>query len=110
MRHRNIKLADGSQEDYIDNLVKDAMAMYERILNVPLLAQIIVEPEKRDGQNSLCNNSGKLVVLALTIAGQEERKRVMDSLEDYHINHKYMSSDLSNFQGHNSHVGSIHLC
>ena len=31
MFHRNIKLADGRQEDYIENFVKDVMIIYERI-------------------------------------------------------------------------------
>ena len=71
------------------------MTIYERILSVPSLAHIIVEQEKRDGQNSLWNNIGKLVVLAAKTADQEERKWVMDSLEDYHTNQGYTSSDLS---------------
>ena len=58
------------------------MTIYERILSVPSLAHIIVEPEHRDGQNSLWNNIGKLVALASRTADQEERKWVMDSLED----------------------------
>ena len=31
MFYRNIKLADGKQEDYIENFVKDSMTIYERI-------------------------------------------------------------------------------
>ena len=62
--HRNINLAACRQEDYSENFVKDVMTIYERILSVPSLAHIIVEPEKRDGQNSLWNNIGKLAVLA----------------------------------------------
>ena len=95
MCHRNSKLADGRQEDYIDDFVEDVMTMYVRILSAPSLAHIIVEQEKRDGQNSLWNNIGNLVVLASKTADQEERKWVMDSLEDYQINQSYMSSDLS---------------
>ena len=92
--HRNIKLAAGRQDDYSENFVKDALIIYERILTVPALAQMIVEQEKRDGQNALWNNIGKLAVLASKTADQEERKWVMDSLEDYQINHGYMSSAL----------------
>ena len=80
--HRNIKLATGRQDDYSANFVKDALIIYERILTVPTLAQMIVEQEKRDGQNALWNSIGKLVVLASKTADQEERKWVMDSLED----------------------------
>ena len=80
--HRNIKLAAGRQDDYSENFVKDALIIYERILTVPALAQMIVEQEKRDGQNALWNNIGKLAVLASKTADQEERKWVMDSLED----------------------------
>ena len=69
--------------------------MYERILSVPSLAHSIVEQEKRDGHNSLWNKIGKLAVLASKTADQERKKWVMDSLEDYQINHSYMSSDLS---------------
>ena len=43
---------------------------------------MIVEQEKRDGQNALWNNIGNLAVLASKTADQEERKWVMDSLED----------------------------
>ena len=50
---RNIKLADGRQEDYSENCVKDAVTIYERILTVPSLAHIIVEPEKRDGHSTV---------------------------------------------------------
>ena len=50
------------------------------ILIVPALAQMIVEQEQRDGQHALWNSIGKLAVLALKTADQEERKWVMDSL------------------------------
>ena len=50
---------------------------------------------RRDGQNALWNTIGKLVVLASKHADQEDKKLVMDSLEDYQINHGYMSSDLA---------------
>ena len=33
--HRNIKLADGRQEDYSENFVKDATTIYARIWTVP---------------------------------------------------------------------------
>ena len=95
MFHGNIKLADGRQEDYSETFVKDVMTICERILSLPSLAHIIVEQEKRDDQNSLWNNIGKLVVLASETADQAEREWVMDSLEDYHINQGYTSSDLS---------------
>ena len=109
--HRNMKLAAGRQDDYTENFVKDALIIYERILTVPALAQMIVEQEKRDGQNALWNNIGKLAVLASKTADQEERKWVMDSLEDYQINHRYLSGDLSKhlLQGDKSHVGIIPL-
>ena len=70
------------------------------------LAHFIVEEEKRDGQNALWNNIGKFVVLASKTADQEDRKWVMDSLEDYQRNQCYMSSDLSNniLQGDKIHV------
>jgi hypothetical protein len=72
------------------------MTIYSRILSVPALAQNMVEQEKRDGQNSLWNNIGKLVALALNYCRPRgQRKRAMNSLEDYQIHHKYMSSDLS---------------
>ena len=71
------------------------MTIYDRILIVPSLAQILVEQEKRDGHNSLRNNIGKLTVLASKTADPEERKWVMYSLEDYQTNYGYMSSDLS---------------
>jgi len=108
---KNIKLADGRQEDYSENFVKDAMTIYERILSSPPLAQLILEQEKRDGHASLWNNIRKLAVLATKTADQEERKWVMDSLEDYQINHGYMSGDLSKsiLQGDKSHVGIIPL-
>ena len=51
--HRNIKLADGRQEDYSENFVKEASTIYERILTVPSLAQIIAEQEKREDQHAL---------------------------------------------------------
>ena len=70
LRHK--KLAYGKQEDYIENFVKGVMTIYERMLSVLSLAHIIVEPEKRDGQNSLRNNIVKLVVLASKTADQEE--------------------------------------
>ena len=92
--HRNIRLADASKEDYSVNCAKDALMIYGRILPVPSLAQIIVEQEKRDGHNSLWNNIGKLVVLATKTADQDERQWAMDSLEDYQINHIYLSGDL----------------
>ena len=94
--HSNVKLADGRQEGYSENFAKDAMTMYERILSVPSLANIIVEQEKRDGQNSLWNNIGRTAVLASNTADQVKRKWAMDSLEDYQINHSYISSHLSN--------------
>ena len=59
---KSIKLADGRQEDYSENFVKDAMTIYERILSSPPLAQIIVEQEKQDGNACLWNNIGKLAV------------------------------------------------
>ena len=70
-----------------------------------------MEQEKRDGHNSLWNNIGKLVVLASKTADQEEREWVMDLLEDYQINHGYMTSDLSKdvLQGDKSRVGIIPL-
>ena len=73
--HRHTKLADGRQGDYY----KQVMTIYARILSVPFLFQISVKKEKPDGQNSLWNNIGKLVVLALKTADQEERKWFMDS-------------------------------
>ena len=81
--HKNIKLATGRQDDYNENFVKDALKFYERIMTVPALAQMIVEQEKRDGQNALWNSIGKLVVLASKTADQEERKWAMDSLEAF---------------------------
>ena len=63
MLHRNIKLTDGMQDDYIENFVQDVMTIHERLLSAPSLAHIIVEQENRDGQNSLWNNIGKLAVL-----------------------------------------------
>ena len=54
-----------------------------------------MESEKRDGHNSLWNNIGKLAVLASKTADQEGKIWVMDSLEDYQINQRYMLSDLS---------------
>ena len=89
------KLADGRQEAYSENFVKDAMTMYERILKVPSLGHITVEEEKRDDQNSPWNNIGKFVALASSTADQEDMKLVMDSLEDYQTNQSYASSDLS---------------
>ena len=83
------------REDFIENCVTEVMTIYERILSVPSLAHIIVEQDKRDGQNSLWKNIGNLVVLESKTADQEERKWVMDSLEDYQTNHRYKSSDLS---------------
>ena len=74
MFHSSLKLADGRQEDYSENLVKVVMTSCERILRVPSLAHIIVEQEKRDGQNSMWNNVGKLVVLAPNTADQEEKE------------------------------------
>ena len=62
--NRNIQLTDGRQEDYSEHFDKEVMTIYERILSVPSLAQIIAKQEKRDGHNSLWNNIGKLVVLA----------------------------------------------
>ena len=50
------------------------MTIYSRILSVPALAQNIVEQEKRDGQNSLWNNIGKLVVLASKTADQDKKE------------------------------------
>jgi hypothetical protein len=41
--YRNIKLADGRQEDYIEHFVKVVMTIYERVLSVPSLAHITVE-------------------------------------------------------------------
>jgi hypothetical protein len=81
--HRNIKLAVDRQDDYSEDFVKEALIIYERILTVPALAQMSVEQEKREGHNSLWNNIGKVVVLASKTADQEERKSVMDLLEDY---------------------------
>ena len=62
---------------------------------MPALAQMIVEQEKRDGQNALWNSIGKLVVLASKTADQEDRQWVMDSVEDLQINNNTLSSDLS---------------
>ena len=50
------------------------MTIYDRILNVRSLAHTIVEHEKRDGQKSLWNNIGKLVVLAPNTADQEKKE------------------------------------
>ena len=77
---------------------------------MPSLAHITVEQEKRGGPlNSLWNNIGKLVVLASKTADQEERKWVMDSLEDYQINNNIVSGDLSKHMllGDKCHVGTI---
>ena len=46
MFHRNIKLADGKQEGYNEDFVKDVMIIYARILSVPSLPNIIVEQEQ----------------------------------------------------------------
>ena len=72
--HGNIKLADGRQEDYIENCLKDAMTIYERISSVPSLAQIIVAQNKRAGHNSLRNIIGQLVALASKTADQVEKE------------------------------------
>ena len=78
---------------------------------MPQLAFLILEQEKRDGHNALWNNIGKLAVLAAKTSDQEEQKWVMDSLEDYQINHGYMAGDLSKnlLQGDRCHVGIIPL-
>ncbi|MFM7989301.1 MAG: hypothetical protein ACKPKO_59305, partial [Candidatus Fonsibacter sp.] len=70
--HKNIKLADGRHEDYTENLIKEVLIIYERILNVPSLVNIMVEPEDRDGHNALWNSIGTLVVLASKTVYQEE--------------------------------------
>jgi hypothetical protein len=88
---RNVKLADGRQEDYSENFVKDALTIFERILSVPPLECFILEQEKRDGHNASWNNIGNLAVLAAKTSDQEEQKWVMDSLEDYQINHGHMA-------------------
>ena len=53
MFHIKLKLAYDKQEDYMENFVKDVATIYDMILSVLSLAHIIVEQEKRDGQNSL---------------------------------------------------------
>ena len=107
----NGKMTDGKQDDYSENFVKDALIIYEKILSSPALLQIIVMQEKRDGQNALWNHMGKLSVLAAKAVDQDERKWVMDALEDLQTNSSYMSDDLSKniLQGDKTHVGIIAL-
>ena len=67
--------------------------------------------EKRDGQNALWNHMGKLSVLATKTVDQDERKWVMDALEDLQTSGAYQSGDLSKniLQGDKCHVGIIAL-
>ena len=90
MFHRNIKLADGM----LENFVKDVMTIYDRFSSVPSLAHTIVEQERRGRHNSLRDNIGKVVALASKTADQEE-KWVMDSLQYYQVNQRYMQSETS---------------
>ena len=105
------KLAAGRQEDYSENFIKDALNVFEKVLVVPVLAAIITEQERRDGHKALWNHMGKLSVLAVKAVDQEERKWVMDALEDLQINGGYSAEDLSKniLQGDKSHVGIIPL-
>jgi hypothetical protein len=107
----NGKMTDGKQDDYSENFVKDSLIIYEKILSSPVLLQIIVIQEKRDGQNALWNHMGKLSVLASKAVDQDERKWVMDALEDLQTNGHYMAGDLSKsiLQGDKAHVGIIAL-
>ena len=54
--HRHIRLADGRQEDYIENFVRAVVAIYETIFRVPSLAQIIVEPDSGTAR-TLCGTT-----------------------------------------------------
>jgi hypothetical protein len=107
----NAKLAAGRQEDFSENFVKDALNVYEKILCVPKLAAIIAEQEKRDGQKALWNHMGKLSVLATKTQDQDERKWVMDALEDMQLTGNYSSDDLSKnlLLGDKAHVGVVQL-
>jgi len=91
--------------------VKGALTIYEKILISPVLTQIIVMQETRDGQTTLWNNIVKLAFLAAKAVDVEERKWVMDALEDLQANGGYSSDDLSRniSQGDRTHVGIIAL-
>ena len=104
-------MTDGKQDDYSENFVKDALTIYEKVLSSLVLFQIILLQEKRDGQNALWNNMGKLAVLAMKAVDDDERRWVMDALEDLQLNGSYQSSDLSNniLLGDKTHVGIISL-
>ena len=108
---QNAKMAAGNKDDFSENFVKDALNVYDKVLCIPALSQILVDQEKRDGQHALWNHMGKLSVLALKTVDYEERKWVMDALEDLQINSGYSSEDLSRniLQGDRSHVGIIPL-
>ena len=56
MFNRNIKLADGKQEDYNNNFIKKVMINYDRILSVPSLAHITVE-RRRGMARTLCGTT-----------------------------------------------------
>ena len=91
--------------------MKEALSIYDKVLCCFPLAQILTDQEMRDGQNALWSNMGKLFALATKIVDLEERKWVMDALEDLQINIGLTSEDLSKniLLGDRTHVGMISL-
>ena len=109
-RH-NVKMAPGRKDDFSEAFVREALNIYDKVLCCPPLAQVLMDQEMRDGQNALWNHMGKLSVLATKTVDLEERKWVMDALENLQTNSSYMSDDLSKniLQGDKTHAGIIAL-
>ena len=109
-RH-NVKMAPGRKDDYSETFVREALNIYDKVLCCPPLAQVLLDQEMRDGQNALWNHMGKLSVLATKTVDPEERKWVMDALEDLQINSSFSSDDLSRniLLGDKTHVGMVPL-
>ena len=109
-RH-NVKMAPGRKDDYSETFVREALNIYDKVLCCPPLAQVLMDQEMRDGQNALWNHMGKLSVLATKTVDLEERKWVIDALEDLHINSSFSSEDLSRniLLGDKTHVGMVPL-